>query len=116
MIHISEYDEVTGEITCNRGFADEETYELNNANPHVMGSYPWADYYVVDGEAVERPASPVTLDGMTLMNVPPGSTLWIDGESYEAEGDVGLDFPLPGTYQLRVVAWPHKDWEGEVTV
>lgn len=74
------------------------------------------DYYLVNGEPTERPASPVTLDGLTIKNVPEGSAVWCDGQSYSAEGDVELEFPLLGTYTLRVEAWPYKDWVGEVTV
>lgn len=115
MINITEYDD-TGALTCFRAFSDEETYDLNSSNPHVMGSYSAEDYYVVEGEAVERPASPVTLSYLTLLAVPAGSTLTINGERYSAEGDVELEFPLPGVYMLRVECWPYKDWAGEATV
>ena len=116
MITITEYDEASGRLGFIKGFSDDETYDLNSSNPHVMGSYSADDYYVVDGEAVERPASPVTLSDLTLLAVPTGSTLTINGESYDAEGDVELEFPLSGTYRLRVECWPYKDWEGEVVV
>jgi hypothetical protein len=116
MIAITEYDESTGELGFIKSFSDEETYELNSANPHVMGAFSSQDYYVVEGEAVERPASPVTIDGRTLSDVPSGSTLWIDGESYEAEGDVELDFVMPGTYKLRVVCFPYLDWEYDLVM
>lgn len=82
----------------------------------IEGAWDAADYYLVDGQPTERPASPVTLSGLTLQGVPAGSTLTINGESYEADGDVELEFPLPGTYRLRVECWPYKDWEGEVVV
>lgn len=116
MISITEYDG-SGRILCNRGFSDEETYELNNQNPHILGEYRGDEYYVADGEAVERPASPVTLSDLTLLGVPTGSTLWINGERFEnVEGAVDLEFPLSGTYSLRVECFPYKDWEGEVSV
>ena len=114
MITITEYDDSRGQLGFIKGFSDEETYDLNSSNPHVIGSYSGEDYYVVDGEATERPASPVTLSDLTLQGVPAGSTLTINGESYDAEGDVELEFPLPGTYRLRVECWPYRDWEGEV--
>lgn len=117
MINITEYDETRGELGFIKSFSDEETYELNTAGvAHVVGAYASADYYVVDGRAVERPASPVTIDGRTLSDVPAGSTLWIDGESYEAEGDVELDFVMPGTYKLRVVCFPYLDWEYDLVM
>ena len=116
MITITEYD-ANGALTCLRAFSDEETYDLNSDNPHIMGSYSGADYHVVDGQPTERPASPVTLSDLTLLAVPTGSTLTINWERYEnVEGDVELEFPLQGTYRLRVECWPYRDWEGEVTV
>ena len=117
MITITEYDEASGRLGFIKGFSDEETYDLNSDNPHVMGSYSGEDYYVVDGDAVERPASPVTLSDLTLLGVPAGSTLTINGERYEnVDGDVELEFPLQGTYRLRVECWPYRDWQGEVVV
>lgn len=82
----------------------------------IEGAWDAADYYLVDGQPTERPASPVNLSDLTLLGVPAGSTLTINGESYSAEGTVELEFPLPGTYSLRIECWPYKDWEGEVTV
>ena len=117
MITITEYDEASGQLGFIKGFSDEETYDLNSEGvAHVMGSYSGEDYYVVDGEAVERPASPVTLSDLTLSAVPAGSTLTINGERYETEGDVELEFPMRGVYMLRVECWPYRDWQGEVEV
>ena len=83
---------------------------------YVEGSYSGGTHYVVNGQPTQRPASPVTLDGMTLMDVPAGSTVLLDGQSYPAEGDVELEFPLPGTYRLRVECFPYLEWEEEVVV
>ena len=117
MITITEYDEASGRIGFIKGFSDEETYDINTDGvAHAMGCYSAEDYYVVDGQPTERPASPVTLSDLTLQGVSTGSTLTINGESYDAEGDVELEFPLQGTYRLRVECWPYKDWEEEVTV
>lgn len=77
----------------------------------------WKLHYILNGQPAERPASPVTLSDLTLQGVPAGSTLTINGERYEnVEGEIELDFPLPGTYRLRVECWPYRDWEWEVTV
>ena len=116
MINITEYDQETGALGFVKTFSDVETYWLNNSNSHVMGAFSSEDFYIVDSEAVARPASPVTIDGRTLFNVPPGSTLWIDGEQYDAEGDVELDFVMPGTYKLRVVCFPYLNWEYELVM
>lgn len=82
----------------------------------VEGEYDNREFYILDGQPTERPTSPVNLSDLTLLGVPAGSTLTINGESYEADGDVELEFPLPGTYSLRVECWPYKDWAGEVVV
>jgi hypothetical protein len=82
----------------------------------VEGEYDNREFYILNGQPTERPTSPVTLSDLTLQGVPAGSTLTINGESYSAEGNVELEFPLPGTYRLRVECWPYKDWEGEVIV
>lgn len=83
----------------------------------VEGAYDNREFYILNGEVTERPASLVSLSGLTLQGVPAGSTLTINGESYQnVAGDVELEFPLPGTYSLRVECWPYKDWEGEVVV
>lgn len=111
------YEPVTGKmyghiVTCGEGGS---LYE-------EMG-YVWVDgihngntHYILDGEVTERPASPVTRTDLTLLDVPEGSTLWINGESYNAEDTVELEFPLPGTYSLRVECFPFLDWTDEVVV
>lgn len=82
----------------------------------VDGIHSGNTHYILDGEVTERPASPVTRTDLTLLDVPEGSTLWINGESYDAEGEVELEFPLPGTYRLRVECFPFLDWTDEVVV
>lgn len=73
--------------------------------------------YVVDGQLQPRPTQSTQLAGLTLTALPANATLHIDGQSYPlTDATVELDFPLPGTYQLRVECWPYLDWTGEVTV
>ena len=72
--------------------------------------------YILNGAVTERPASPVSRTGLTLLDVPTGSTLRINGVSYPAEGTVELDFTYPGTYALRVECFPFLDWTDEVVV
>ena len=106
-----------GRITATIDAPDEDA-------GHYGGMVQWAEsgritpyeHYILNGQPTERPASPVTLSDLTLQGVPAGSTVTINGESYSAEGDVELEFPLPGTYSLRVECWPYKDWAGEVVV
>lgn len=82
----------------------------------VDGYYIYPLYFLAGGEPTERPVSPVTRTDLTLHDVPEGSTLFINGESYPAEGEVELEFPLPGTFALRVECFPFLDWADEVTV
>lgn len=74
------------------------------------------EHYILNGEVTERPASPVSRTGLTLLDVPAGSKLTINGESYDAEGTVELEFPLSGTYALRVECFPFLDWIDQVVV
>lgn len=74
------------------------------------------DKYIHNGQPTPRPASPIARSGLTLSNVPTGSTLFIDGTAYPVQDTVDLSFPLPGTYALRVECFPYLDWTDEVTV
>lgn len=119
------YDQSSGEIKSQvLGLIEDaqretlEGYGLSTVIvPNTGYLFSQYEHYVLAGEVTERPASPVTLSDLNLFGVPAGSTLTINGERYEnVEGDVELEFPLPGTYSLRVECWPYKDWAGEVTV
>ena len=91
---------------------------------HFYPGYLWFEgdnfdlttHYILNGEVTERPASPVSRTDLTLLDVPTGSKLRINGESYDAAGTVELEFPLSGTYSLRVECFPFLDWTDVVTV
>lgn len=71
--------------------------------------------HVVDGQLQPRPTQSTQLTGLTLTDFPAGALLHVDDQPYPlTDTTVDLDFPLPGTYRLRVECWPYKDWEGEV--
>lgn len=117
----TEYNTSTGELGgVHKGCAsaDEALGQifLPTMDGVVAGEFNRSIHYVLDGEITERPASPVTRTDLTLHDVPNGATLTINGESYAAEGTVELEFPLPGTYALRVECFPFLDWADEVTV
>ena len=117
----TEYNSTTGEIGgLHSGYSNAEEAKvqifLKGMDAVMEGEYDSRTYYIKNGQPTERPPSPVTLDGLILMGVPEGSTLWCDGQGYSAEGDVTLEFPLPGNYQLRVECWPYQDWTAEVMV
>lgn len=104
-------------------FPDEAALELNRREDrgYLDGAWPGMTYYVdlsgLDPVAVARPEQAVTLTGQTLSNLSNPCTLYIDGTAYPVNDTlVELDFTLPGTYRLRVEAFPYLDWLGEVTV
>lgn len=120
MIRATEYNSQSGRIGGTLFAADDAVLQsmrdMTHFDAELDGHWPGEEYYISNGQPTERPASPVTLSELTLQGVPAGSTLTINGESYEnVEGDIELEFPLPGTYRLRVECWPYRDWEGEVT-
>ena len=121
MSEFTEYNTATGKIYgVHSGYDTAEQAMAQVFMPEVdgivIGRYLQDTHYILDGQPTERPSSPVTLSDLTLMDVPAGSTLWINAERYEnVEGDIELEFPLPGIYRLRVECWPYRDWEGEVT-
>lgn len=73
-------------------------------------------HYVQNDQPTPRPTQATTLNGLTLENLPVPAQVTIDGVEYTTDAaEVELDFPLPGTYQIRVSAFPYLDWTGEVT-
>jgi hypothetical protein len=117
MIDVTYYDKSTGVLGEAWFYPSQESKDLNvQGRDYVDGKWDNRTHYILNGQPTERPASPVTRTDLTLFDVPNGATLWINGVSYAAEGEVELEFPLPGSYSLRVECWPYKDWEGEVTV
>lgn len=118
MIRVTEYT-ADGKLGWVHTFPDQEMFEHNKREGigYADGAWDADTHYILNKQPTERPASPVTLSDLTLLGVPTGSTLWVNGERYEGvEGNVELEFPLPGVYSLRVECFPYKDWEGEVTL
>lgn len=92
----------------------ELTKELST-DPWLEGEWFGQPFYALDGEAVPRPENPTTVSGQTLENVPVPATVIVNGTSYEtSESIVELGFSQPGTYAVKVVAWPHLDKEFSV--
>ena len=84
--------------------------------PNAISLFSQYEYYILNGKITGRPASPVSRTGLTLHDVPTGSKLYINGESYDAADTVELEFPLPGAFRLRVECFPYLDWDDEVAV
>lgn len=82
----------------------------------VLGSGAPETHYVKGGAIVERPVNPTTLVGMTLANVPAPCTVTVEGADHACDDTtVDLSFSHPGTYQVKVSAWPMLDAIFEVT-
>jgi hypothetical protein len=113
---ISYYDEdgrITGEMTGDAA-AVNLTKQLTT-QPWVDGLLFNKNMYVLNGKAVARPDNPTTVSGQTLDNVPTPATIIINGTSYDInESRVELGFSQPGTYDVKVVAWPYLDKEFSV--
>ena len=78
----------------------------------VEGAWWGKPVYVVDGEVVSRPENPAVVSDQKLENVPVPATVIVNGTSYETnESTVELGFNQPGTYTVKVVAWPYLDKE-----
>ena len=107
----------SGEIVSS-GYGPEVFAQMNHpvGGGYVEGEFSRDTHYILNGEPTERPSSPITRTDLTLHDVPNGATLTINGESYAAEGTVELEFPMPGTYSLRVECFPFLAWSDEVVV
>ena len=119
MIRVTEYDATTGRLGMMLTFPDEATYLINQpaGSAFMAGHHDAGVYYALDGQVAARPTQTTALSGFTFTGLPTPSTLWIDHASYAVtDSTVTLDLPLPGTYPLRVEAWPYIDWTGSVTV
>ena len=87
------------------------TKELSEAL-WVDGDYYNKPVYILNGQVVDRPENPTTVSGQILENVIVPTTVIINGVSYESnESTVELEFNQPGTYTVKIVAWPYLDKE-----
>lgn len=77
------------------------------------------------GETRPKTGNPTSLDGLTLSNVPTGSTINVEDvlpagvperSQHVASGRVDLEFDFPGTYRIEVVSVKHLTAVFEVTV
>jgi hypothetical protein len=105
--------EFTSTLGGDPGFV--ETTKQLSTDSWVEGDWNTKLFYVLDGMAVPRPENPTTISNEALENVPVPATVIINGVSYETnESRVELGFSQPGTYDVKVVAWPYLDKEFSV--
>lgn len=82
----------------------------------VIGQGDPATDYVKDGAVTPRPANPTTLSGMELVNLPSPCTITLEGVDHACtDATCELSFSHPGTYTVKVSAWPMLDATFEVT-
>jgi len=123
-VKFAQYDPATGRI----GFvADlpESMIELQDGSIYVGDADPKLDY-IVGGQCVPRPQSPVGVprttvkadgaDELVLTGVPAGAQLRVTGPTpmtgaVDQAGDVTLTFALAGEYRLAVDAFPFLSLE-----
>lgn len=68
--------------------------------------------YVKANELLSRPLSPVAMRGVVLEGVPAGARVWVDEQSYLADGtEIELQIEHKGQYRIRVESWPFMDFE-----
>lgn len=78
---------------------------------YVEGSHGDGQYLVA-GTVYDRPESPAVLNGSLITGLPFGATIVINDAVYHCDDDhVELEFDQPGTYAIRVIAWPYLDKE-----
>ena len=69
----------------------------------IMDEYYWDDEWKL------RPVADIRLEGLVLKNVPAGSAIIIEDQTYfvEQEGDVTLSFEYAGEYLIAVKNHPY---------
>ncbi|TAJ54068.1 hypothetical protein [Brevundimonas sp. BAL3] len=84
-------------------------------NFHDEAPAPIDDCYIDVAQAamIPRPDMPVTLDGLTLSDVPVGAAISVDGGAmvFEATaGTVEIEAEDAGSYVVRLQMWPYRDF------
>lgn len=117
------YDPSSGAIQCSGDYADlDRMDELCVGLSRVEGYFLPREHYIdlADPEnptPTERPAQTTQLTGLVLADLPVPCTIHVDATAFaHDEPTVELDFPLPGTYAVRVEAFPYLDWTTTISV
>lgn len=119
--YISFYDS-TGKITGTASASLSVMEMIKEQNPNVPNSQPfvegaWFDkpVCVVNGMVVNRAPMSATLSGNTLNGLPVPCEIKVNDSTYHCdESSATLEFNQPGTYAIKVIAWPYLDGEFEI--
>lgn len=119
--HISFYDaagKITGMASAEPAVMEmlkEHSLDIPNAQPFVEGEWFDKGVYVVNGVVTDRPACPAILVANTLNGLPVPCEIKVNDSAYHCdESSATLEFNQPGTYAIKVVAWPYLDGEFEI--
>jgi hypothetical protein len=113
MKSFTRYDPESGKV-LSVGAVPESMIELQGANVFV-GEIDADTQYVKDGQACQRPVNPASRTENLLHQLPAPCQIIINGKSYPcADPTAELTFTYPGTYQVRVEAFPFLDASFEV--
>ena len=120
IVHFSCYDPKDGAIVL-RGSVSQEFLALTlqkNGLPHVLGDHDPASWYIREGKPAKRQLMAIKREGTRLLDIPPGASIIVDGETHQIEGTmVELDFDVPGTYPVTLQCAPaYLDTTIEITV
>ncbi len=81
----------------------------------VTGKADGETQYVRGVALTARPQSPAALAGRRLTKLPSPCVIIVNDTIYTCdETEADLEFDQPGTYRVRVIAWPYLDAEFNV--
>lgn len=107
-----EHDD-TGRIVGQMILAESDAIQMRASGHKLIRSdKDPAAHYVRDGMLVPRPTMGCKREGNVLTNLPRPCMIMINSTGYQCEdGRAELHFQHPGTFQVRIVAWPYIDQE-----
>ena len=110
MIKVYFYNEQTGEVLRSFSTSDLEAVTLNlqTGEQAIDVNESIVNPFVLDGELVERPVNPATLNGTVIENVPVGAAVSFgDQSAIVDDGTAELEFQFSGTYSVTVSYFPY---------
>lgn len=110
MIKVYIYNEQTGEVLRSLATSDPEAVALNlqTGEQAIDVDESIANPYVLNGELVQRPENPATLNGTVIENVPVGAVVSFGDQAVTVDdGTAELEFPFAGTYPVTVTCFPY---------
>lgn len=107
------YDRQTGRIMSQCSVAgDTLKFMQESGIPMIEAVADPATNYVKDGVVVPKLDNPAAAQGGTLVSLPVPCQIQIGTKLYDCNEDhAELEFDAPGTYRVRVIAWPYLDKE-----